>query len=413
MEWISDTFLKGLGFCKSMAATRYVSPRLVIPDKSSTDQRLYIRWQAFDVLQQKVRVFKCYQINDYRKHSEFDAICKELCRQIEHLLASGCVYDPTRAEIQQVLEPEVAEKRKEEEQTLFSALSAILVTKSIFKTSTYKSYKDAVRKLKGYLTSQNRDKMLVKDFKLIDCQNFSMFILKFQGLSNRTHNNCINALKSIWNAMMDLEMVEINPWNKLSKPSSGKGRNVAFNEVQQRELIDYMKSKESNMLRLSLFMYYTGCRTTELAHLQIKDIYSDGPDKIHISRLWAKNSMMRQVVVHPALAELIEQWGWLNCPKEYYIFSIMQKPGPVMVSPEQFGKNFRRKVLAPLKYPKQYTLYSWRHTFAVMGYRAGMTVAELGMQLGHQDPGSTNAYLKSLGLFSNDAVKEKLPSLQI
>lgn len=394
-----------------MVNHRFVSPRVVYPDKNSKDKRIYIRWQAFSVPDQKVKVFKCYQVNDHRNHPKFAEICTELCAQIDHLLVSGCVYDPSRVEIQRVTRPQIAQQRINTEPTVLSAMEAILVTKSIFKESTIKSYSKSVQKLKAYIKSQNRSSMLATDWKLVDCQNFSQFLIQFQGLGNRTHNNHVNALKTIWNGMVDLEMVKSNPWEKLSKPSSGRGRNIAFTEVQQREMIDYMKQYEPMMLRLSLFMYYTGCRTTEVAHLQIQDIYRDGPDKIHIDRKWSKSSNMRQVVVHPALAGLIDQWGWKELPPHYYPFSVKQKPGPIQVSEEQFGKNFRRKVLDPLKFGKEYTLYSWRHTFAVMGYRAGMTIAELGMQLGHSDPASTNAYLKSLGLFQNDAVKEKLPQI--
>jgi integrase len=390
---------------------RFVPARLVIPSPESKDQRFYIRYQAFSVPDNKVRPFKVYLINDYRKHPQFDDIAYALCIEINDKLAKGCIFNPGRLEVQKITKPEVAKKREKSEPTLLSALDLAVTNKSIYKENTYLTYKKAMRQIEMYLEVQDRVEILVKDFTEDDARRYGLYLITIKGVSNRTHNNNINALKTLWNDLIEMGIVKTNVFAKVKKPSNGRGRNVAFIPEQQKELLNFMNANCPDVAFLCRFMYYTGCRSNELAHLKIKDIYLMGNDKIHIDRKWAKSSNMRQVIVHPALAREIEAKKLKDLPAEWYIFGTNLKPRATCRDGRYLADIFRKKALTPLKYNNDYTLYSWRHTFAVMGHINGMTIAEIGMQLGHQDPQSTNTYLKSLGCFDNKAVKDKLPEL--
>jgi integrase len=268
-----------------------------------------------------------------------------------------------------------------------------------------------IYKFKQYLHSQKRDDELIKDFKYIDAVNYSTFLMQGIGLSARTHNNHINGLKTLWFDMADMDIITTNPWIKVNRPSPGRGRNIAFTPEQQTQLMAYMKAKHPQIGFACRFMYYTSCRSVEIANIKICDIYQAADDKIHIDRKWSKNSNMRQVVIHPNLEAELKAMNIKQYPGEYYLFSSNLLPGPKKLRDEEIATRFREKVLNPLNYDRQYTFYSWRHTFAVMGYLNGLTIAELGLQLGHQDPASTTAYLKSLGCFQNDNIKTKLPGL--
>ena len=410
-RWVSDTFIIRLHMTRQ-GSIKFRPARLVIPSPDSFDQRVNIRYDAYSVPDKRIRTFKVYVINNYRNHPNFKEIADELCKQINFRLTHGAIFDPEHVAAQKILTPEIAQHRIETEPTIFSALDLALTTKLNFKENTYKSYHKVIIKFKEYLKSQNRANELCRDFKYVDAVNYSVFMMQGMGLSARTHNNHINGLKTLWFDLKEMEIVTDNPWIKVRKPSSGKGRNIAFNVEQQKELMQFMREKYPEIGFLCRFIYYTGCRTVEVANLTIGDLFQAGYDKIHIDRKWAKSSNMRQVVVHPKLEEELLAMDLKRFPPEYYLFSRGLKPGKKKLTNEQVPSRFRLRVLTPLGYGKEYTLYSWRHTFAVMGYMGGMTIAELGMQLGHQDPASTTAYLKSLGLFENDAVKKKLPGLE-
>jgi integrase len=397
---------------RSIENVRYLPARLIIPLPGTKDQRCYIKYNAYSVPDGRIKKFRVYQIDNYKDHPKFNEICEELIAQINFKIAHGAIFDPENLGFQKILQPEVAKVRIETEPTIFSALDLAMTTKLNMKLNTLTSYQKAVGKFKAYMKSLNRTKELCKDFKYIEAVNYSVFLMQGLKLSARTHNNHINALKTLWFDMRDMEILTENPWAKVNRPSPGKGRNIAFTPEQQTELMRFMQEKYPSLGFACRFMYYTSCRSVEIAHMKIVDIYQAAPDKIHIDRKWSKNSNMRQVVIHPGLEAELQTMNLSQYPSEYYLFSNRLVPGPKKLRDEEIAARFRERVLTPLGYGKEYTFYSWRHTFAVMGYLGGMTIAELGMQLGHQDPASTTAYLKSLGCFENDSVKTKLPGLE-
>jgi integrase len=75
------------------------------------------------------------------------------------------------------------------------------------------------------------------------------------------------------------------------------------------------------------------------------------------------------------------------------------------------GNRFRENVLEPLSFSKDYTFYSWKHTGVCMWYKAGNSIADIQQQAGWTDPQTFKVYLKSLGLFNNNGLKEKSPKL--
>lgn len=385
---------------------RFVPARLIIPDKQSKDQRYYIRYQVFSEPDQKVRPFKVYLIDKYRQHPQFDELARLICKKINQLLEAGAVYNPNNVGIDppqkrvNVFGPDVS-----------TAMALVLNQKSVFKENTFLSYKKVIKAMDEYLAMKKKSLIRLREFDDDMCREYSVYMRRSKKLSARTHNNHINALKTIWNDLIEMDQITKNPWLNVKKPKAEKGRNVAFTPQQQRELIEFMEKNEPRILFLCKFMYYTGCRSVEMANIKIKDIYAKESDKIFLHQKWSKSSQMRHIVVHPKLAHEFEKLQIKKHPAEHYLFGAGLVPRTKPKSGRYIAHLFRKKVLTPLNYSKDYTLYSWRHTFAVMGHMAGMTIAEIGMQLGHSDTNSTNTYLKSLGLFSNNAVKDKLPEL--
>lgn len=408
--WVGVTFKIHVQMVDNFKSAKFRLAQLVVSDPKSKNPRYYIKYHAYSVPTGKIERFRVY-LDKYKNHPQFKLICEELIRQINFKVTHGAVYDPKHVGFQKILQPDLAKKRLATEPTLFSCLDLALTTKLNMKENTKASYLKVIYKFKQYLHSQKRDDELIKDFKYIDAVNYSTFLMQGIGLSARTHNNHINGLKTLWFDMADMDIITTNPWIKVNRPSPGRGRNIAFTPEQQTQLMAYMKAKHPQIGFACRFMYYTSCRSVEIANIKICDIYQAADDKIHIDRKWSKNSNMRQVVIHPNLEAELKAMNIKQYPGEYYLFSSNLLPGPKKLRDEEIATRFREKVLNPLNYDRQYTFYSWRHTFAVMGYLNGLTIAELGLQLGHQDPASTTAYLKSLGCFQNDNIKTKLPGL--
>ena len=109
--------------------------------------------------------------------------------------------------------------------------------------------------------------------------------------------------------------------------------------------------------------------------------------------------------------KLLKQHIPKNADPDWYLFSKGFQPGPEHYNSKYFGERYRENVLDMLKYHKDFTLYSWKHTGVVMAVEAGVPHADIINQGGWNDPHSYFTYLKGLGLMVNDGVKTKWPDL--
>jgi len=64
-----------------------------------------------------------------------------------------------------------------------------------------------------------------------------------------------------------------------------------------------------------------------------------------------------------------------------------------------------------LGFDDQHTLYSWKHTGVVQAYLAGVDIKSIQRQCRHSSIEMTDNYLKSLGLYNNEAFLLKMPRI--
>ncbi len=106
-----------------------------------------------------------------------------------------------------------------------------------------------------------------------------------------------------------------------------------------------MKQKESSLLFLCQFMYYTLLRTNEIASLKVKNIGQYAKDKIYLTSEFSKNRVERHIVITEQLNKLIEDLGIREYDPEFYIFSKGFVPGRQHYDSKRFGQRFRENIL--------------------------------------------------------------------
>jgi integrase len=382
--------------------------RLVIPAESSKDQRWFLKVYAIDHYSGKLRLKKYYKIlgntvSEKKRHA------KSLISEIDQALISGAVFNKPVSISTDVITL-----------TLNDIVNHYIASQS----HTRSALKRLPSYIKHYRDFILKNKLGLKPAESITTSHGLLFdtFLKSKGnLSNRSINNYRSYAKSIWlRAISDFEDIPLrNPFRKVRKLKTDQGRNVAYLPKQVAQL-KQQHLRFPDLSFLAFFMYYSLCRTNEIAFLQVKHIGLYGPNQIYIQSDTSKNSYERHVQIPPPLESLLQKHKIREYPPDYYIFSSNKsrggpykkiEPQPHRYSTSSLGEKYRLYILNPLELNRDYTLYSWKHTGVINAHNAGVSDADIMQQTGHRSYESFSTYMKSLGLFAQGQYAAKIPEI--
>jgi integrase len=382
--------------------------RLVIPASSSKDQRWFLKVYAPDHYSGKLKLKKYYKIiGETTKAKKRHA--SSLISEIDQALKSGAVFNkPTPISTE----------------SSYLTLNDIVQHYISSQSHTRSAKKRLPSYLKHYLDFITENKIgtaPVESFSTSHGLEFDNYLKLKPNLANRSINNYRSYAKSIWlRAMSDFEEVQIsNPFRKVRKLKTDQGRNVAYLPEQVAQLKEQHRHYR-DLSFLAQFMYYTLCRTNELALLQVKHIGLYNTNQIYISSGNSKNRYERHVQIPPPLEALLKENKIREYPPDYYIFSSKKSRGGSYkkIEPQahryntsSLGEKYRLYILNPLKFDRNYTLYSWKHTGVINAHNAGVSDADIMQQTGHRNYESFSTYMKSFGLFAVGEYAAKIPEI--
>lgn len=379
------------------------------PSSTAIDQRWFIEFYVYDVQKEKSVRKRFYNIPEGNDDLHREYLAERICAEINKQLIQGKVIDRFENFKNQTIHNNQSSLLTEKISTA-SALEKVLLLKEFKELRTKQTYSSLIESLNRFI-DQSTPHIPFSLFDIAEATNFIKW-LQLEGKSPRTINNHILSFRTLWDEAIALKYGNNNPWKNISKLKTPVGKNIAFLPAQQKEIIDYCELRYPTMSFLTKFMYYSLARTNEICHLQIKHIGMYLPNKIYLEASISKNDTERHIIIPPGLEVEFEKYNIRSLNPEWYIFSRNKlHPGPNKMPTKYMGSCFREWVLNKLNYPKDYTLYSWKHTGVISAHKAGVSDDDIMKQTGHKDYGSFQKYLKSLGLFDNDQFANKIPTL--
>jgi integrase len=378
---------------------QYKPAKLFIPDGAAKDQRWCVEFYVYNAQQGKVvrkRDYRCNKIADLKKRKTW---ANKYCEAINQKLDEGYHIDSEKLAKQEL------EKRAKNNNfiSIAEAMEIAMAAKKNLRPKTLKNYKDY---LHGFLKTIDTNLHI----NTITAKSLKPFLLNLNNrVGPRTYNNYISHNSTLFNWLLTEEIIKENPWVKAPRLDNGVGKNLAYQKEQQTELLQHMDAHFPQMRLYCETIYYTLARPNEISHMQIKHLEMYRARHMFIPAAISKNNTDRHVALpEPIYKKLIEL---KKLPGDWYLFGKGLVPGPQFLDPRYVSDSYRTRVLKKLSYPSDYTLYSWKHTGVVTNYMAGLSPASLRMQIGHNDTGSFEKYLKSLGLFENKEVMENYVEL--
>jgi len=362
--------------------------RLVIP-KDKND-RWYIVFYAWDSEKNcKIRK-RDYDVNQVAIH-ERESFAKNRIEYINQLLKSGAVVaeEATRLEKVRLRSKTVSFKD--------SILEGLEYRKPRLSIRSYKSVRLALNPFFKFV-EENYRMPYIYDFRHVHGMHYMDWLVD-SGISNKSTNNYISYIRTIFDELVRREIVLDNPFaNVLALPTVVTNKNMSYNAEQVKELMPLIK-KDQDLYDFVQWIYYSSSRPSELMRLRIKQI------QVQFKSLFipAKDTKVR-IDLHKSLhSVLIDIYKRRTKDVKDVNSFLFGKLGKTSIEPirENTMAERMRAILDRLKYPPEYTLYSWKHTGIVDAYRNGADIKSIQKMCGHKSLDMTDRYLKSLGLYTD------------
>jgi site-specific recombinase XerD len=291
--------------------------------------------------------------------------------------------------------------------TLSDAVSYSLeIKKPSLRPASYPSYKSTSKLFQKWASDCRLNDMDVVYFDKLRAVYFDDYLTVECGYAAKTVNGHVSYLKSLFQVLVEREIILNNPFKNLKKHKEGESRkNMAFNEEQMDGIKKIVEEKDPSLWLFIQFIYYCYLRPNEVRQLKHSYFQLD-KYQIFIPGYISKNGKDGYVTIPESFRSVLARSKEFNSGNEYLFMGRYNKKS---LSKNVMGSRFRN-LTRDFNLSKDYTLYSWKHSGVVAAYRAGIEIKTIQNQCRHQNLKQTDIYLKSLGLNVNLAVN-KMPEL--
>ncbi len=222
--------------------------------------------------------------------------------------------------------------------------------------------------------------------------SYKAYLIKL-GLDNKTSSLALSAVRSFYNFLLDLKVVNTNHFLNIRNPKVAKKLPNFLNSSEEIELFKINEFKDSLEVRntfLVFMLYVTGIRISEACRIKLSDI--NMVEKT--IRVMGKGSKERIVYFKAMNEELMRLYLMkkrpeiLNGVSSEYLF--ISKSGKPITS--RTAEGIVKKYAKEKKTGTKVTPHTLRHTFATDLLNNGADIRSVGELLGHESLSTTQIY---------------------
>jgi integrase len=147
-------------------------------------------------------------------------------------------------------------------------------------------------------------------------------------------------LKKLYDELIEMEAVEVNPLVFIRKEKIVKKKRVMPTDEQRWQISKYLKESFYNFWRAIQIFFASGSRETELMNVKIKDIDL----KNQQCKYLVLKGKEAHEVTRPISDAVLHLWEELKGEDEDYLFSYDLTPGANKLSTEALSKRWKRHV---------------------------------------------------------------------
>lgn len=281
---------------------------------------------------------------------------------------------------------------------------------SVINAKSKQDYTSKLRSFYHWMFSNGDSDIFVQNITNDIVFNYIIHLAEDKKLEGRTIKDTKQRISSFFNWLINKNIIAENPAINLPTPKQKKDHSAQpMTQKEASKLLNFIKQNDKQLYLFCAMIFYCAIRPgTELRLLKIKDI-NIFTERITIR---SENAKTSQGIINmpPKMVEIIEDLEIMLSDKEYYVFGKDGKPGE-----KPWGKNHFRvefnKYRDQLGFSKEYKLYSWKCTGAILFSLSGAPLAAVRDHCRHKSTAYTDFYLSKRIGHENDYVKNKFPEL--
>lgn len=269
--------------------------------------------------------------------------------------------------------------------------------KNEFRPATVRTYASQIKCLQDWLAERHLENLRLEDFDSKMARKYLDYVSD-KGLCNRSYNNTITSLKSIWNwFLIDREYVEQNPFLRARLKKVTEKIRQPIPLEWNKPILDYCRENDPVLGVVCNMVYSSYIRPSELCLCKVEDVdlYNC---VVYIPGGNAKNHHYRIAPLAPDTVKDLKDMGIEKLDGELFLigkasekYGRLTLGGKIQLKTPDLDRNWRRLRKA-IDLPDCYHLYSWRDSGLSDMLIKGVTEDELSKVSGHLNKWQVNAY---------------------
>lgn len=276
---------------------------------------------------------------------------------------------------------------------------------------TYRNYLSKYRHFNLFLEKNGMAGNDVSTITEEAIHQFFLFLINDMKLARITVSKYQHTIERIFAWMAERKHIRESPVK--SVPTTTRENDTAprpVNDADIEALVEEIKKDRQLWLTVQLEYYCFMRPGLEIRLARVK-WFDLARGRIIIPKDLVKTNMDKVVIIPSQFRDvLVNDYKLHLFPHDYYIIGPNGLPGDRPIGSNNLRNRFNI-IRDRLKLPKEYKLYSWKHTGNVRAEDAGIPMAARQRQNGHRSMHSTEEYLKNKIGFKSNELENQFPTL--
>ncbi len=268
-----------------------------------------------------------------------------------------------------------------------------------FTKNTQQSYRDTLTIFLSFLTKhigRPIDRICIEDVSPDSVRQFLKYLEESRNCSNSSRNQRLAAIRSLAHFIGMYSPEHIAWCGQIREIPFKKGKTSSMSYLEKDEMDallvapDRSTSQGRRDYGMLLFLYNSGARADEAAHIKIRDIIFSSPASV---KILGKGNKIRICPLWPITASILSEITEHHDPDDRVFLNRRGQPITRFGIYEMVERYVSKvTVTIPALGNKRISPHTIRHTTAVHLLRAGVDINTIRAWLGHASLNTTNVY---------------------